>query len=139
MNTSATRMAAVTTGAGLVLLTGDGVAGYALGNPSDTPGVAFLTGTPSLRAVASRASATGHNDVDLVFPTKMIKHHQKAPAMARLADDSAGSPHVRRLAAEIEATERAEIDKMKRWLSAWGDSRTRRGGKGSLSCTWTAA
>jgi len=69
---------------------------------------------------ADRAAAD-HNDADVTFAQDMIPHHQQAIEMARLAEDRAASPEVRRLATAIEGAQDPEIETMTGWLESWGE------------------
>ncbi|GAA1191921.1 hypothetical protein GCM10009675_02900 [Prauserella alba] len=65
-----------------------------------------------------RASAE-HNDADIAFAQGMIPHHRQAIEMSELADDRAGSPELRRLAARIERAQAPEIATLRGFLSSW--------------------
>lgn len=60
------------------------------------------------------------NDADVAFAQGMIPHHEQAVEMAQLAADRAESAEVKELAADIEAAQAPEIDKLTTWLDAWG-------------------
>lgn len=62
------------------------------------------------------APQTGDADVD--FVTAMIPHHEGAIVMAKTALAKARDPFVRGLAANVIASQSAEIDAMKAWLAA---------------------
>ena len=68
------------------------------------------------------SSSTGrHNDADVTFAQDMIPHHAQAIMMSAMAKQQARSPRLRRLAADIQADQRPEIEQMSRWLEAWGE------------------
>lgn len=66
------------------------------------------------------ATSAGVNDADIAFVRDMIPHHQQAPEMARMAPDHTDDPQILELAAEIEATQDPEIERMTGWLEQWG-------------------
>jgi uncharacterized protein (DUF305 family) len=66
-------------------------------------------------------TAAGHNDADVTFAKEMIPHHQQAIEMANLAEARAESEEVKSLAADIEAAQGPEIEKMTGWLDSWGE------------------
>jgi uncharacterized protein (DUF305 family) len=57
--------------------------------------------------------------LEVIFMSRMIRHHEGAVAMAQEAVDQAAHPEVRDLASGIIASQSAEIDQMNRWLSDW--------------------
>lgn len=65
------------------------------------------------------ATATG-DAFDRAFIDAMVPHHQSAIEMARSAQ-AAGltQPDLQQVAADILATQQAEIDRMKRWREEW--------------------
>lgn len=64
------------------------------------------------------------NSADYSYVQRMIHHHQQALVMTGLAEEHAGSPSVRRLAARISAGQKPEIEAMRGWLkSNDGDER----------------
>ena len=74
----------------------------------------------SVGSLAAKASAAGHNQADVTFTQMMVPHHEQALEMAQLASSRASSADVKALAANIEAAQQPEIDKMNGWLNAWG-------------------
>jgi len=62
------------------------------------------------------------NDADVTFAQSMIPHHEQAVEMAKMAQDHASTPEVKRLADKIEAAQGPEIATMKDWLKDWGKS-----------------
>ena len=70
---------------------------------------------------AATAASTEYGDADVAFAQQMIPHHAQAVHMAEMAKSHAGSPEVRRLAAEIEAAQGPEIATMTGWLEQWGE------------------
>lgn len=70
----------------------------------------------------SGGSQAKHNDQDVRFAQMMIPHHRQAIEMADLAAARAGSPEVKRLAADIEKAQDPEIKQLSAWLTGWGAS-----------------
>jgi uncharacterized protein (DUF305 family) len=85
---------------GLLLLGGAG--GLLLGLPNATPT------TPAPTAV------------DIGFAQDMSVHHQQAVEMASWERDHTSDPVLGQLAADIEATQTAQIGRMQGWLELWG-------------------
>ena len=77
-----------------------GACGGAGDEPADT------AATP---AATPAATATGPNGIDMGFAAEMGPHHKEAVAMARLADDRARHPEIKRLAADIIRSQKREI------------------------------
>ena len=63
-----------------------------------------------------------HNQADVTFAQGMVPHHEQAVEMSDMALQKAESPKVKELATRIKAAQGPEIDQMKRWLEAWGES-----------------
>lgn len=77
----------------------------------------------STEGQASGASAEAeHNDADVTFVQGMIPHHEQAIEMAQLAARNAEDERVIELAEGIEAAQAPEIEQMRGWLEAWGES-----------------
>ena len=70
---------------------------------------------------SSGDAGSNHNKQDVAFATDMIPHHAQAVQMAEMAADRADSPEVKALAADIEAAQGPEIERMTGWLQAWGE------------------
>lgn len=81
--------------------------------------------TTTAPPAASNAPVTGqqqHNQADVVFLQNMIAHHNQAIMMSQMARTRATTPHVKDLAARIEAEQTPEIQQMRSLLTAWGVS-----------------
>ena len=78
------------------------------------------TDTASSGDTDASASSEDFNDADVAFAQGMIPHHEQAVEMAQLAADRAESDEVKELAADIEAAQAPEIEKLTTWLDAWG-------------------
>jgi uncharacterized protein (DUF305 family) len=57
--------------------------------------------------------------LEAVFLIMMIPHHQSAIRMAQLAADRAAHQELKDLAAQMIASQSAEIDQMNSWLASW--------------------
>lgn len=60
--------------------------------------------------------------LEKAFLESMIPHHEWAVLMALMMTGSEIRPELRQLSEEIIASQRKEIDQMKRWLIEWGYS-----------------
>ncbi len=58
-------------------------------------------------------SEAGANGVDRAFAIEMIDHHEMAIKMAKVAQDRASKPQVRKLAAAVIVAQQSEIDQLK--------------------------
>jgi uncharacterized protein (DUF305 family) len=57
--------------------------------------------------------------LEAVFLIMMIPHHESAITMAKLVPDRAAHQELKDLAAQIIASQSAEIDQMNSWLASW--------------------
>jgi len=73
---------------------------------------------PMMRALTGLAPS----EVDVVFVSDLVRHHEMAALMAdeALALDPAPRPEVADLAREIVRVRREEIETLRGWLEAWG-------------------
>lgn len=73
---------------------------------------------PMMRALTGLAPS----EVDVVFVTDMVRHHEMAVAMAEeaLALDPAPRPEVAALAREVARAQTEEIATLRGWLEDWG-------------------
>lgn len=78
---------------------------------------------------AVQPPATDHNTADVAFAHGMIPHHEQAIAMSDLALQRGSNAKVKDLANRIKQAQGPEIDKMKGWLSGWGEPPTASGGE----------
>ena len=69
---------------------------------------------------AQPAAAAEFNEADVTFVQTMIPHHQQALEMSKLAAKNASREEVKKLAADIETAQQAEMEKMRGWLKTWG-------------------
>jgi uncharacterized protein (DUF305 family) len=78
-------------------------------------------GSGSGRVPAGYGVATGpdYNTVDVIFLQTLIPHHSQGVAIAALARSRPVRTDLKLMAAAIETTQKAEIDVMTGWLSAW--------------------
>lgn len=106
--------------AAVVLLVGGLVGGYFIGKSASDDSASNSAATSSVSSLAAKASASEHNDADVMFAQMMVPHHTQATEMAKLAETRASSPEVKALAAKIAAAQQPEIDKMNTWLDDWG-------------------
>ena len=83
-------------------------------------GVAALALTGCGNDDSAGGSGGDFNDADVTFAQSMIPHHEQAVEMAKMAQDHASTPEVKRLADKIEAAQGPEIATMKDWLKDWG-------------------
>ncbi|MGD8149341.1 DUF305 domain-containing protein [Ornithinimicrobium sp. Y1694] len=109
-----------------LVLAGCGESAEDSGTPSGTAG-----GGGTLSATQT-ASDDVHNDADTTFAQMMIVHHEGAIQMADLAVKQADSEEVRALGEDISAAQGPEIEKMKSWLTAWGEDTASAGGAGGM-------
>jgi uncharacterized protein (DUF305 family) len=76
----------------------------------------LVGGVPGSAAPAVPAT----DSVDVGFSQDMTVHHQQAVTMASWERDHTTDPVVHQLAADIEATQTAQIGRMQGWLELWG-------------------
>jgi uncharacterized protein (DUF305 family) len=76
----------------------------------------LLSGAPGSGAPAVPA----RDSVDVGFSQDMTVHHQQAVTMASWERDHTTDPVLHQLAADIEATQTAQIGRMQGWLELWG-------------------
>ena len=60
------------------------------------------------------------DDFDKLFIAHMIKHHQGAIYMAKLAKDNAKHDEIKNMADDIISAQSKEIDMMQTWQGDWG-------------------
>jgi uncharacterized protein (DUF305 family) len=76
----------------------------------------LLSGAPGTHPPAVPAT----DSVDVGFSQDMTVHHQQAVTMASWERDHTADPVLHQLAADIEATQTAQIGRMQGWLELWG-------------------
>jgi uncharacterized protein (DUF305 family) len=84
----------------------------------------LVSGAPASGPPAVPAS----DSVDVGFSQDMTSHHQQAVTMASWERDHTTDPVLHQLAADIEATQTAQIGRMQGWLELWGASALPAGG-----------
>jgi uncharacterized protein (DUF305 family) len=84
----------------------------------------LLVGIPGSSAPAVPAA----DSVDVGFSQDMTVHHQQAVTMASWERDHTTDPVLHQLAADIEATQTAQIGRMQGWLELWGAAALPSGG-----------
>ena len=80
----------------------------------DTNWVALMKNMETMHAAMTAAEPSGNNDAD--FVNLMLPHHQAAVDMARTELLYGRDPQMRRLAQEIIADQKSEIQLMQLWL-----------------------
>jgi uncharacterized protein (DUF305 family) len=88
----------------------------AVATPSADMPQAGMMGTPAMGG-GDMAGMMGQ--FDLMFIDMMTPHHASAVAMAQVAQTRAEHPELRSLAADIIASQRAEIAQMQSWREQW--------------------
>ncbi|NBO35012.1 MAG: DUF305 domain-containing protein [Actinobacteria bacterium] len=78
--------------------------------------------TSSQSADGMMGNESALSAADIMFLQMMIPHHEQAIEMSKLAATNTKNPDVLDLAARIEAAQQPEIDLMKKWLAAAGQS-----------------
>lgn len=69
----------------------------------------------------STSSSSGVDEVDVMFASMMIVHHEQAIEMSDLVLDAEGvDPAVVDLAQRIKAAQGPEVDQLEGWLDDWG-------------------
>ena len=61
------------------------------------------------------------NAADVTFAQQMILHHQQELKLTALTEERTRDDAVRRLADDISATQRAEVELLSGWLEEWGE------------------
>ena len=84
----------------------------------------LLGGVPGSGAPAVPAA----DSVDVGFSQDMTVHHQQAVTMASWERDHTSDPVLHQLAADIEATQTAQIGTMQGWLELWDAAQLPTGG-----------
>lgn len=78
---------------------------------------------------SSAAAVPATDSVDVGFSQDMTVHHQQAVTMASWERDHTTDPVLHQLAADIEATQTAQIGRMQGWLELWGAAALPTGGE----------
>ena len=90
------------------------------------------TGSPSLESPVITGNPAGYNSADITFATLMVKHHQQAIELAKLAGPRSANTELNSLADQIVATQQPEINILNVFLVQWDenpDIRTDGGGE----------
>lgn len=69
-----------------------------------------------------RSSSRDHNGADTLFVRAMIAHHVQAIRMADLALQRADDERVRDVARTIKFKRPDEVEQLREWLDAWGET-----------------
>ncbi|MFI1888489.1 DUF305 domain-containing protein [Streptomyces jumonjinensis] len=101
----------------------DAAAGLAVAGFVGTDGVddGSKASTTASAPAGQNPAPGAFNDADVMFARTMIPHHEQALEMSELADGRAQDAEVKKLAAQIAGAQDPEIQKMKSWLTAWGE------------------
>jgi uncharacterized protein (DUF305 family) len=83
-------------------------------------------------ATSAAAAAVDKNDADIAFVRGMIPHHSQAVDMAKLAADRASNAQVQAIASRVEQAQGPEIEQMRGFLSAWGETESEAGAMGGM-------
>ncbi|BBY74220.1 hypothetical protein MPRF_11190 [Mycolicibacterium parafortuitum] len=89
-------------------------------------------GSPSPESPVITGNPAGYNSADITFATLMIKHHQQAIELAKLAGPRSANTEINGLADQIVATQQPEINILNVFLVQWDenpDIRTDGGGE----------
>jgi uncharacterized protein (DUF305 family) len=70
-------------------------------------------------ACTSTAGSSTIDSFDRQFIDMMVPHHQGAVEMAKIAQQRAGHPEIKQLAAAIIRTQEDEIQRLKAWRKEW--------------------
>ena len=84
------------------------------GGDNSSPGTAVAADSSAVPATPPAA----FNDADVLFTQMMVPHHRDAVAMAELAVTRSRNPDLLRLAEQILAVQKPQIDTMVGWLQA---------------------
>jgi len=95
-----------------------------------TGGTTGTGGTPdSSEPQTSEAAAAEFNFSDVTFAQMMIPHHEQAVEMSDTLLAKGGiDEQVRELATQIKDAQQPEIDRLREWLSEWGEEEADMGG-----------
>ncbi|GAA3696410.1 DUF305 domain-containing protein [Nonomuraea antimicrobica] len=64
------------------------------------------------------------NAEDVMFVQMMVQHHRQGIEIAKVGTSRTKNPEVKTLTAAIESTQQDEVERMLRWLHAWGQPLT---------------
>lgn len=81
--------------------------------------LALAAGLAAGATVVPRLRTPGDTSAEAGFAWDMTDHHAQAVDMGMIAYRSAADPEVRQVAADIAATQQAEIGMMRTWLRTW--------------------
>jgi uncharacterized protein (DUF305 family) len=100
--------------------------------PAGMGGMDHTSSSTASAAPGPGPSAT-FDEADVRFVRLMLPHHEQAVAMSdTLLRKSGLDPRVRALAEQIKAAQQPEIDTMKGWWGAWGQSEPADGEMGGM-------
>lgn len=79
----------------------------------------MMTAGGRMMNMGPMAVPAGDQPFDIRFIDAMIPHHESAIMMAQMAQQQAGKPEIKQLAAAIISAQTAEIEQMKQWRAEW--------------------
>ncbi|MFD1547601.1 DUF305 domain-containing protein [Nonomuraea guangzhouensis] len=78
-----------------------------------------LAGGCASSAAGTPATMAAYDQEDVQFSQEMITHHRQTIQLTQLVAQRTTTPYVRELSQKLEASEKADIEKMSSWLKSW--------------------